>query len=198
MKQKGLIVQTESVISVRRGNGKPLITTSSEAGMQRGLEAERRTSCTRGTRGCARRSNGGCGRLDGHNGGGSTTHRRRHGERRGVSHPGGDEFDDSTAATRLAARLPGAGALDAVAQQDHYRLVVGAFGLSLGIIADVRKGCTLHDKQDCSSACAQLERLQQQLILASYMTTTAETILSRNHDERDRMMVALSVLGARF
>ena len=71
------------------------------------------------------------------------------------------------------------------AQQEHCRPVVGAFGLSSGIIADV----TFYDEQDCSSAGEQLERLQPHLILSSRMTTTAETIRCRNHDERERMVL---------
>ena len=71
------------------------------------------------------------------------------------------------------------------AQQEHCRPVVGAFGLSSGIIADV----TFYDEQDCSSAGEQLERLRPHLILASRMTTTAETIRCRNHDERERMVL---------
>ena len=78
----------------------------------------------------------------------------------GIKRPGDDELDDSTAATRTAARLLGAGALDAVAQQEHYRP-------SRGILADLRKGRTFFDEQDCSSARKQLERLRPHLILAS-------------------------------
>ena len=40
---------------------------------------------------------------------------------RGIKRPGDDELDDSTAAARTAARLLGAGAFDAVAQQEHHR-----------------------------------------------------------------------------
>ena len=73
------------------------------------------------------------------------------------------------------------------AQQDHYTPVVGAFGLSLGSSLTSEKGGL--------STMSKTTRLpvnsssDSGLLFASSMTTIAETICCRNHDERERMVL---------
>ena len=122
------------------------ITTSSEDGMQRASE-----SCACGTNGCGGRSNGCCRRLNRHDGGGlgttSLTTRRRAPE----------QPLDCWVQGRLTWSL------------SLNRPVPGLCGLSAGI-ADVQKGWTFHDVQDCSAR-EQLEQLEPHLLLASSITT---------------------------
>ena len=53
----------------------------------------------------------------------------------------------------------------------------------------MRKGWTFYEEQDYPSAREQFERLRPHLLLVSPMAMTAETIRSRNHDERERMVL---------
>ena len=69
-----------------------------------------------------------------------------------------------------------AGDSDEVLQPEHSTLVFGAFGLSQGIIPDVRRGRAFCNAQERSSAREQLQRLRPQMLLASPMTTLLDTI----------------------